>query len=61
MWVYGHHAVEPVSGGTRAILSLRFEGMLGGLLARTTAGINDRYLALEAAGLKRRSEELTHR
>jgi uncharacterized protein YndB with AHSA1/START domain len=44
MWVYGHHAVEPVSGGTRAILSLRFEGMLGGLLARTTAGINDRYL-----------------
>jgi hypothetical protein len=37
-------------------LSLRYEGLLGGLLARMTRGITNRYLAMEANGLKKRSE-----
>src|SRR5262245_56805427 len=58
MRVYGHHAVAPVPGGTRATLTLRYEGSLGALFARLTRGITERYLGYEAAGLKRRSEAL---
>jgi len=58
MWVYAHHSVVPIDGGGRATLSLRFDGVLGELLGRLTRSINDRYLGLEAAGLKRRSEEV---
>jgi uncharacterized membrane protein len=57
MWVYGHHSVRPAAGGSRATLGLHYEGMLGQLLSRMTRGITERYLALEAAGLKRRSED----
>jgi hypothetical protein len=56
-WVHAHHSVVPLAGGSRATLSLGFEGVLGGVLGHLTRGINARYLALEAAGLKRRSEE----
>jgi uncharacterized membrane protein len=42
---------------TRATLRLHFAGPVSRLLGRLTANINDRYLAMEAAGLKRRSEE----
>jgi hypothetical protein len=38
------------------VLHLRYEGAVGTLLARLTRGITNRYLALEAAGLKRRAE-----
>jgi uncharacterized protein YndB with AHSA1/START domain len=55
--VTARHEVEPTAGGSRATLSLRFEGLLGGLLGRATSGINRRYLGMESAGLKRRSEE----
>jgi len=58
MRVLAHHGVEPAGTGSRATLSLTFAGLLGGLLAKMTAGINRRYLALEANGLKRRSETL---
>ena len=58
MWVHAHHSVEPIPGGARAMLGLHFQGPLARLLGRMTAGINDRYLAMEAAGLKKRSEEL---
>jgi uncharacterized protein YndB with AHSA1/START domain len=58
MRVLAHHGVEPAGAESRATLSLTFSGLLGGLLARMTAGINRRYLALEANGLKRRSETL---
>ncbi len=54
--VAGNHFVEPIEGGTRVTLSLQFGGFLGPLVARLTAELNNRYLKIEAAGLKRRSE-----
>src|SRR5262249_22571704 len=51
------HAVEPTSRGTRATLSVRFEGLLSGPVAWMFGKLTDEYLALEAAGLKKRSEE----
>ena len=55
--VYGSHSAEAIPGGTRATLSLHYEGLLGRLLGRLTAGITNRYIEMEATGLKRRSEE----
>jgi uncharacterized membrane protein len=56
--VTAHHGVEALPDGTtRATLSIAYSGLLASLLAWLTLGINDRYLGLEAAGLKRRSEE----
>ena len=58
MWVYGQHSVQPLGTGTRATLRLYYEGALGGLMARMTRDITNRYVGLEAAGLKKRSEEI---
>jgi uncharacterized protein YndB with AHSA1/START domain len=55
--VTARHTVEPAAGGSRATLWLEFGGPFGALLARATSGINQRYLGMESAGLKRRSEE----
>ena len=55
-WVVANHWVEPFGAGSGATLSLRFGGLFGGVVARLTADLNNRYLNLEAAGLKRRSE-----
>jgi uncharacterized membrane protein len=57
MWVYGDHAVERIAGGTRATLRLSYDGALARLKGRLTRGITNRYLDMEAAGLKKRSEE----
>jgi uncharacterized membrane protein len=54
MWVYGDHSVAPATHGTRATLRLFYDGLVMG---RMTRGITNRYLDMEAAGLKRRSEE----
>jgi uncharacterized membrane protein len=54
--VIARHWVEARGSGIRATLSLRFSGVLGGLLGQVTHGLNNRYLALEAQGLKKRSE-----
>src|SRR5262245_23034856 len=54
--VVGHHSVEQNGASSRATLSLDFQGIFGGLLGRVTKGINERYLAFEAHGLKMRSE-----
>ena len=51
------HSVEPTATGSRATLSIDQHGVIGELFARLTADITCRYLDLEAAGLKRRSEE----
>jgi len=54
--VTARHSVEPSGTGVRAHLALHFGGMLGPLVARITRGLNVRYLGLEAAGLRERSE-----
>ena len=59
--VIAHHAAEPTPDGARATLSLRYEGFLARLLARMTRGITNRYLAMEAFGLKARSENPYYR
>lgn len=53
----GHHRVEPISGGSRATLSVTYSGALGGLVARLLGKTTERFLSLEATGLKKRSEE----
>jgi uncharacterized protein YndB with AHSA1/START domain len=56
--VHARHSVEPITSGTRATLTLRYEGLPGRLLARVTRAITNRYLEYEAAGLKKRAESL---
>ena len=57
--VVAHHWAEPLGDGqrSRVTLSVTFSGWLGRIIARGMRGLNERYLAQEAAGLKRRSEE----
>jgi len=57
--VVADHWVEPLDDGrrSRATLSVTFSGLLGRIVARLMRKLNERYLAQEAAGLKRRSEE----
>lgn len=54
--VTARHRVEPTASGSRATLSLRFDGLLGGFAGRMTSKLNQRYLAIEVAGLKARVE-----
>ncbi len=54
--VTARHWVEANEGGSRATLSLRFSGLFGPLVARLTRGLNERHVALEARGLRERSE-----
>jgi uncharacterized protein YndB with AHSA1/START domain len=61
MRVYANHSVEPTSSGTRATLLLYYQGFAGRLLAQLTRGITNRYLKMEADGLKRQSEALATR
>jgi uncharacterized protein YndB with AHSA1/START domain len=56
MVVTARHAVTPIGTGSRATLSLNFAGVFGRFFGRLTRDINNRYLEMEAAGLKRRSE-----
>ena len=53
----GEHAVEPIAQGARATLSVRFRGLLAPLITSLTRGLIEKYIAMEAAGLKQRSEE----
>jgi len=54
--VIAHHSAEPIPAGARATLSLCYEGFLAKVLAWMTRGIIERYLVMEATGLKARSE-----
>jgi uncharacterized protein YndB with AHSA1/START domain len=54
--VIAHHWVEPTMAGSRATLSLELQGVFGGVFGRMTKAITERYLSLEARGLKARSE-----
>jgi uncharacterized membrane protein len=57
--VTGGHWIEPTAQGSRVTLSVGIRGLFAGLLARLTGAITDRYLGLEAAGLKRQCEALS--
>ena len=60
--VTGFHGAEPTStGSSRATLSLTYEGLFGGLLARLTEGITKKYIEMEASGLKARAEDPAYR
>jgi hypothetical protein len=54
--VVAKHSVVPVGERSRVKLSLRFEGPFAGILGFVTQKLNNRYLALEAQGLKSRVE-----
>ena len=51
------HRVVRTSDGSRATLSIDQAGVLGRLVGRLFGGLTRRYVAMEAAGLKQRSEE----
>jgi uncharacterized membrane protein len=55
--VTAHHDIEATPEGSRVTLAIEFGGPLAPLVGWLTRGLNERYLGLEAAGLKRRSEE----
>ena len=50
------HEIATRGAGSRVTLSVHFGGMLGWFVARLVSGLTERYIALEAEGLKRRSE-----
>lgn len=55
--VVGHHQVEQAPGGlSRATLSIELSGPLSAVFWALTRGISERYVRLEAQGLKSRSE-----
>jgi hypothetical protein len=56
--VTARHTLEAIAGGCRVTLSIGFEGWFGRWLARWTHDLNDRYLAMEAHGLRARCTEL---
>ena len=55
--ITAEHSIKEITGGSCVTLSVRFSGLFGPLVARFTRRLNERYLALEAKGLKERSEE----
>jgi uncharacterized membrane protein len=57
--VTAHHVIEPLKKGSasRVTLSVEFSGLFGPVVAWLTRSLNQHYLGLEAAGLKRRSEQ----
>lgn len=54
--VFATHSVEPSGNGSRARLLVRYQGIIGTLIRALAGSITRRYIALEAQGLKRRSE-----
>ncbi len=55
--VQAHHQCSPLpDGGTRLELQVVMSGPLGRIVGRVYRGLTQRYLALEAAGLKARAE-----
>jgi hypothetical protein len=57
--VTARHRVERHARGSLAMLSIEFSGVLGPLVGRLTRRLNDRYLAIEANGLRRYCEAST--
>ena len=59
--VVGTHAVTPTEEGARAMLSIEIHGMLGGLWESLTRDITEKYVTMEARGLKARCEDPSYR
>lgn len=57
--VTARHWIAANTAASQATLSLQFSGVLGPLVARLTRRLNERYMALEAKGLRERSEGST--
>jgi uncharacterized membrane protein len=54
----GIHEISSVDGGRTGLrLALEQSGPLGGVVGRMGSKLTDRYIAMEAAGIKRRAEE----
>ena len=51
------HRVAGTAAGSRVTLSIGQAGVLGRLVGRLYGGLTRRYVEMEAAGLKQRSEE----
>src|SRR5581483_2538897 len=56
MRLQARHWSEGTGNASRATLSIQFSGLLGPWFAHLTRNLNDRYLPLEARGLRERSE-----
>lgn len=54
--VTARHEIVPTAAGCRVTLSLEYDGLFSGLMLRFTRGITERYVGLEADGLRRRAE-----
>ncbi len=54
--VTASHTIEPAATGVRVTLVVHYSGLFSGLMGRMTRKLTNRYLRLEAEGLKRRSE-----
>src|SRR5947209_3194654 len=54
--VTARHYIEGAGNRSRVTLSLDFFGPVGAVVARLIRGLNARYLALEAQGLKKHTE-----
>ena len=52
----GHHWIEAVPAGSRVTLGVDFRGPLAWLVGRLYGGLTQRYIEMEAEGLRRRSE-----
>lgn len=59
--VSARHSCAPLpDGGTRVELRVVMSGAVGGVVGRLFRSLTERYLAMEAAGLKARAEEPDH-
>jgi carbon monoxide dehydrogenase subunit G len=56
MRVTASHRLEPAAAGSKLDLSITYEGWLGRVMGRLMASLINRYIGLEAAGLKKESE-----
>jgi len=55
--VMGRHLVQKTAAGSRVTLTIEFTGLLRFPISRLFRKLNERYIAIEAEGLKRRSED----
>jgi carbon monoxide dehydrogenase subunit G len=54
--IAARHLLQQRGRNSRVSLSVEYDGLLGGTVARTWGQLTRRYLELEAAGLKQRCE-----